>query len=149
MPWDELKVYATIGYGDYVSEIQTGKMTGNLSINLINPSADELFTLEKETEIMKNIFKDTKVKDLKFVSEKDVMMLGEKAREIVMTFLNPNDETITEKVVATVTVKNNKSYRAILEEEEAEFNDNLPYYEKVRNSLRPLGSSAPVEESKK
>lgn len=143
--WTDEKVAPGQEYVDYTINIpgkpgSSNRLNGTLGISVINAPADTLLKLEEEVETFKNLFKDSK--DIKILTEMDATMLGEKAKEVTMTFKNAEDANVQEKVVGTVAVHNNKVYVALLDEEESEWDKYLPVYQKLRDTLRPLQSTA-------
>lgn len=143
--WTDEKVAPGQEYVDYTINIpgtsdNSNRLNGTLAISVINAPADTLLKLEEEVGTFKNLFKNSK--DMKILTETDATMLGEKAKEVTMAFKNAEDENVQEKVIGTVTVHNNKVYVALLDEEESEWDKYLPVYQKLRDTLRPLQSTA-------
>lgn len=153
--WTDEKLSPGQEYVDYNINIpgissSSNRLNGTLGISVINAPNDTLLKLEEEVGTFKNLFKDAK--EMNITSEVDVMMLGEKAKEVTLTFKNAEDESVQEKVVGTVTVHNNKVYVVVLDEEDTEWNKHFSVYQKLRESLRPQGTPAPApikEESTK
>lgn len=150
--WDDHATAPGKGFVDFVinipnDETEENRMKAKIAISKIDAPPGKLLNLEEEIGTFKNLFKDAK--GMKIVSEKEVNMLNEKGKEILLNFQNREDAKVTEQVIGTVIIADNKLYFVLYDEEAAEFEKYFPVYEKLRDSLRKSAIKESKEASEK
>lgn len=140
--WSDTKIQNDDQYIDYIVNIpQTttdkSNIEGQIAISIVKPLGDKIINLEDELSgLVKYI--SANVTEMKEVENIEAQLLGEKARRVTLQFRNSEDKSISEKVAITLTVKNNKAYSIILNEDPADFDKQFPTYEKMAKSMSLL-----------
>jgi|GEM_PF-2494260 len=140
--WSDTKIQNDDQYIDYVVSIpqtstEKSNVEGHIAISVVKPLGDKVINLDDELDgLVKYI--GANVTEMKEVEGKDTQLLGEKARQVTLHFRNSEDKSISEKVAITLTVKNNKAYSIILDEDPADFDKQFATYEKMAQSMALL-----------
>ncbi|MCX6733539.1 MAG: hypothetical protein NTX63_01880 [Candidatus Peregrinibacteria bacterium] len=140
--WSDTKIQNDDQYIDYVVSIpQTttdkSNVEGHIAISVVKPLGDKVINLEDELSGLEKYI-GANVTEMKEIENKEVQLLGEKAKRVTLQFRNSEDKSISEKVAITLTVKNNKAYSIILDEDPTDFDKQFATYEKMAQSMALL-----------
>lgn len=138
--WKDATVQNDEQYVDYVLNIpqtttEKSSIEGKIAISVVKPMGDKTINLEDELSGLEK-YVEANVTEMKEIDSKEVQLLGEKAKRVILQFRNSEDKSISEKVAITLTVKNNKAYSIILDEDPADFDKHFPTYEKMAASMK-------------
>lgn len=137
--WKNTTVQSDDQYTDYVISIpqantEKSNVEGHIAVSVVKPLGDKKLTIDDELSGLKKYI-GANVTEMKEVENREVQLLGEKAKRLTLQFRNSEDKSIIEKVVITLTVKNNTSYAIILDEDPADLEKHLPTYDKIAESM--------------
>lgn len=140
--WSDAVVQNDEQYIDYVLNIpqattEKSNVEGHIAISVVKPLGSKVINLEDELSGLEKYI-GANVTEMKEVDSKEVQLLGEKAKRVILQFRNSEDKSISEKVAITLTVKDNKAYSIILDEDPADFDKHFPTYEKMAASMKLL-----------
>lgn len=137
--WKDSSIQSDSQYTDYVINIpqantEKSNVEGHIAVSVVKPLGDKKLTIEDELNGLKKYI-SANVTEMKEVGSQDTQLLGEKAKRLTLQFRNSEDKSIIEKVVITLTVKNNTSYAIILDEDPSDMEKHLPVYENMAASM--------------
>lgn len=140
--WTDIKTQSDNQYIDYVISIpQTStdksNVEGHVAVSVVKPLGEKKVNIEDELSGLQKYI-EANVTEMKEVETKEALLLGEKAKRVTLQFRNSIDKSISEKVVITLTVKNNKAYAIILDEDPIDFDKYFETYEKMAQSMALL-----------
>ncbi len=140
--WSDTKIQNDEQYIDYVVSIpqattERSNVEGHIAISVVKPLGDKVINIEDELSGLEKYI-GANVTEMKEIDSKEVQLLGEKAKRVILQFRNSEDKSISEKVVITLTVKNNKAYSIIMDEDPADFDKQFLTYEKMALSMKLL-----------
>lgn len=140
--WSDTKIQNDEQYIDYVVNIpqtttEKSNVEGHIAISVVKPLGTKAINLEDELSGLEKYI-GANVTEMKEVESKEAQLLGEKAKRVTLQFRNSEDKSISEKVAITLTVKNNKAYSIILDEDPTDFDKHFATYEKMALSMKLL-----------
>lgn len=140
--WKDTKIQNDEQYIDYVVSIPQdstaqSNVVGHIAISIVKPLGDKIINIDDEVSGLEKYI-GANVTEMKEIDSKEVQLLGEKAKRVTLQFRNGEDKSISEKVAITLTVKNNKAYSIILDEDPTDFDKFFPTYEKMAQSMAIL-----------
>lgn len=140
--WPKSNVQNDEKYIDYTIALpqkstEKTNIEGHIAISVAKPVGNQKVVLDDEIKGFIAYLGNT-VSGLKEVSRKETEFLGEKATQVILQFRNNEDKSISEKVIVTIAVKDNKAYSIFLDEDTADFDAFLPDYDKILSSITAL-----------
>ena len=138
--WKTTKLQHDEKYVDYVIDIPQknslpSNVVGHVALTLSKAIGSEKISIQSEVAGLTKLISKT-VTELKTLEEKDVTFLGIPGKRAILEFRNSEDKSIAEKVAVTLTVKDNQTYAILLDEDAADFDMQLPVYDKIAGSVR-------------
>lgn len=132
-------------YVDYIMNIpqlsRSNGIDGRIAVNLVRAiTPEEKITVDKELDGLKKYI-GIQGSDLKTLDEKDSTFLGLPAKRSVVQLRNHEDKTIVEKIAIILTVKDNKVYSMILDEDAQDFDAYLPTFDQISASATFVASA--------
>ncbi len=137
--WGDPKVQSDEKLAEYIIDIPQPKndkptVKGRIGIATVKPFSGETVTLKTEADGLKKIFTQ-RFPDIKIVEESDTQLMGTPAKRLMFEHRNNEDKTIVERVLITLTVKDDKAYSLTLQEDLADFEKYLPVYQKMAETM--------------
>ncbi len=138
--WGDSKAQSDEKLAEYIIDIPQLKsdkptVKGRIGIATVKPFFGETVTLKTEADGLKKIFTQ-RFPDIKIVEEVDTQLMGTPAKRLIFEHRNNEDKTIVERVLITLTVKNDKAYSLTLQEDLTDFEKYLPVYQKMAETMK-------------
>ncbi len=138
--WGDPKVESNEKLAEYIIDIPQAKndkptVKGRIGIAVVKPFPEETVTLKTEVDGLKKIF-ILRFPEIKTVEETDTQLMGTPAKRLLFEHRNSDDKTIMERVLITLTVKNEKVYSLTFQEDVTDFEKYLPVYQKMVETMQ-------------